>query len=509
MIFDETEPPAQQYTQQQMPFGPPQPQYQPPPYQTPQYTGQREKKPRLWLFILLGSVLIVGIAAFILWYTGVFGRLFSPNGGAGNNSAFDLNTYDWNSADENISLRKTFTSDADGFSFRYPDDWEVSDAAEIGAVAWISNATGSGPYNPNLYVMKDLANDDLFDYVKADFREMLSQNLDNIDIIKLTNISLDGVPARKVIFSAEISNLPIVGILYLYNLGDNFYDVECYTAQSALDRNIPVFNAIMDRYRITLTVAGSGQTAGAPVQSQAPASTVTAPASTSSAPSQEPSSQPPPPTPSPAQPSPPAPYIPYSLDDAIYNTNYWVRLTIYWSSGTTIFERDRDSLVWTMQSRDGNYRMVDAFFGYEGYAFTLGFPTTSTEYYLYGDGTGNFGSESLTWRYETDPSYTKGSLSNDYQVYDLDAVLGRVLLVNIYIYWASGETTIFYGQSDGTWLMKGRSGGLSSVEPGFTVNSNQVSIRFPTTTTQYVLYSGGSGTYGSENISWDYGYSSK
>ena len=202
-------------------------------------------------------------------------------------------------------------------------------------------------------------------------------------------------------------------------------------------------------------------------------------------------------------------YAPTTLDDAIFSTNDWIRLTVDWGArGITIFERDRGSYVWTIHGRDGNYRMVDPIFSYDGGAFTIGFPTTPHIYHFYSNGTGFYNTESFTWEYETDPTTTRYSESGTYESYGLDTALSRYLLVTIYIDWLNGDETIFYRQSDGRWEMKSRSGSAWEVFPSFSGSSSQVIISFTTTSNRYVLNAGGSGVCGSDNIYWHYSYSS-
>ena len=199
-----------------------------------------------------------------------------------------------------------------------------------------------------------------------------------------------------------------------------------------------------------------------------------------------------------------------SLEDAILYANEWVRLGIQWTNGTrTVFERDRDSQIWTMESRDGRYRMVEPDFSSSGGTFTIGFPTTKTRYTLMSDHTGSFGNEAMTWIIETNPSYSKMSESGTRQTYDLYNALGKYMLLIIRINWNNGETTIFYQQDNGTWMMKGRSGSFTSVEPSFSGDAEEVYMGFPTTSTKYVLYTGGSGRFGDESLTRNFDFSDR
>ena len=201
-------------------------------------------------------------------------------------------------------------------------------------------------------------------------------------------------------------------------------------------------------------------------------------------------------------------YAARSLDNVILETNRWIRLSVYWGANSvTVFERDLNSPVWTMQSRDGNYRMVDMDFSYEGGIFSIGFPTTSNRYYFYSNNTGSFGGETMTWNFETDPFYSMMSVSEAFRTDDLYGALNRYMLLTIHVYWPNGQTSIFYKQSDGRWMMKDRSGNFSAVALNFSGNSAQVTMSSTSLPNAYVFNSGGVGSLGGESILWDYSYS--
>ena len=201
-------------------------------------------------------------------------------------------------------------------------------------------------------------------------------------------------------------------------------------------------------------------------------------------------------------------FTPKTLYETIFETYNWVRIYARWSANSaTVFERDRNSLVWRMQSRDGAFRMVDAWFGYENGAITISFPTTSTKYYLNPNGTGNFGSESLVWEFETDPFYSTYSINGAYETYAVYDYLNSFELITIHVYWPNGDTAVFYRQLNGAWMYKQRGGGFGSVTLNLSGNSNQLTISSSSFPNVYTLISGGTGTFGNENINWDFSFS--
>ena len=206
-------------------------------------------------------------------------------------------------------------------------------------------------------------------------------------------------------------------------------------------------------------------------------------------------------------PLPPPPVRSYTLSEAIFQTNNWVRLVTYWSGNrATVFERDRDSAVWTMVSRDGFLRIVEPTFSQTPSAFIIGFPTTATEYHLHDDGTGSFGAESLIWEFASDPERSLGSVSGRYMTNDFQAAMSRYMLIVIRVYWNNGQVSIFYRDDNGRWLLRGRAGGTSNVEPAIGFPSNYVTMSFADSSSYYRFDNGGTGSYGNERISWDYSY---
>ena len=196
-----------------------------------------------------------------------------------------------------------------------------------------------------------------------------------------------------------------------------------------------------------------------------------------------------------------------TLDEAIIDTNDWVRLTARWPNGAmTVFERDKDSDLWVMQSRDGNTRLVDPVFNRVSGGMTIEFPTTSSKYNLYDDFTGNLGSESLTWSFDTHHEASLGGASGNHLKTGLENVWYSYPIVVIRMYWSNGDSVIFYRDNTWFWRYKGRSGGLSSLDVYAYFTNEYTYLETSEQPNPFMLYEGGSGTYGNENITWEYGY---
>lgn len=161
---------------------------------------------------------------------------------------------------KDISLNQTYTNEDEGFSFMYPDDWTVTEvpdmvitvsapASELGIEAMIEVAV----------VMEDVNNDDyeeLFSATMSDFETAYSFNPDNdnVRMVDLSDVSLSGYSARKMVFTCNNANgVSCSEIQYLYVVNSTAYSVFCISMESKFDKYEPIFDAIMDSYTITAT----------------------------------------------------------------------------------------------------------------------------------------------------------------------------------------------------------------------------------------------------------------
>ena len=196
-----------------------------------------------------------------------------------------------------------------------------------------------------------------------------------------------------------------------------------------------------------------------------------------------------------------------TLDDVIFNTSDWVLINIDWTNRQrTVFERDRDSLVWIMQSRDGNIRMVKPSFAREGDAITIGFPTTKSTYCLTSDGSGQF-QEECTWTFDSNPSYSKASISGTGFTEGLPHILSGNNLVIIEISWYDGSTMDFYRQNDGSWMVNERNGSFGTEKLETGEQSGDVLVRVPSGS-NFVLHEDGTGEFENEGFNWKYSFTS-
>lgn len=161
------------------------------------------------------------------------------------------------SGSEGISLGKTYTDEKEGFSFMYPSDWDI---AELSPDALVSVAC-IGAYGTNalIIVEKDIADDAYFTAEKSDFKDLYSsmEGFSNVSIMDLSEIELDGCPARKLTFAADNDNgVHLIWTQYFYIRGSYMYAVTCIVEESDYDKYVPVFYAVADSYVIAAADGG-------------------------------------------------------------------------------------------------------------------------------------------------------------------------------------------------------------------------------------------------------------
>ena len=214
----------------------------------------------------------------------------------------------------------------------------------------------------------------------------------------------------------------------------------------------------------------------------------------------------------PSPPPPPAIMTSLTVYETILNTSDWVRLTADWPDWTggnrpTVFERDKGSLVWIMRGRSGETRVVDPIFSHRGDALIIGFPTTTSQYFIYDDKTGVFGSsnERLTWQFETDPNHRSFWEWETQLTSNLQGAISYYQVVALRVYWSNNQYEIFYREDNGRWRLRGRNGSFNIVEPSFNYQPDgSVILSLPNTSSRYTFNEGGHGSYGGNSFTWSF-----
>lgn len=163
----------------------------------------------------------------------------------------------------NVLLTQTYRDKEEGFSFMYPEDWELEDATgeDFDAIVVIAATGAFGPY-ARVTVSKFKDDGSYFAATKLDW-ELLAESQDglsDVNVTELTDVKLDGRPARKVTMTAKNDvDVPCAFTYYLYTVGPDVYLVLCVSMESAYDRYEPILDAIIDSYTITKAEPDPGE----------------------------------------------------------------------------------------------------------------------------------------------------------------------------------------------------------------------------------------------------------
>jgi hypothetical protein len=158
-----------------------------------------------------------------------------------------------------VSLSQTYANEAEGFAFKYPGTWNITDISEFDlddaniSVLVAAPVESNFAANINVAVYKGDADESIFTASKSDFQEEFLLIFNEVDIIDLSDIELDGVPARKVVISSKNEDFSYAQTAYFYNVGNDMYTVTLTSLESSSDQYEPTFNAIMESYTITRT----------------------------------------------------------------------------------------------------------------------------------------------------------------------------------------------------------------------------------------------------------------
>jgi hypothetical protein len=214
----------------------------PPVVPPPAYT---QKNSQMIIYGVVGVIAVLIVVVIIIAVT----RGNSDNYDSGNNDYTQpsLSSQPSQSAPSSggVDLSETYTNTAEGLSFKYPSGWYSYTAPlEEGDLVWLEKADGT-----NMYVSVSYPDEHMFSYTEADFEELLESEGFIVGSVVLSDARVSGVRARKVVIRAAVEGVSIVRVVYFYNM-EYDYTVAFTSSQSGFSKNEPVFDAIIDSYRI-------------------------------------------------------------------------------------------------------------------------------------------------------------------------------------------------------------------------------------------------------------------
>jgi hypothetical protein len=142
-----------------------------------------------------------------------------------------------------VSLSQTYTNEAEGITFKYPGTWNIEDLSgsvspEAGERIVTIVAPGESDFTAyiTVRVYEDAADRSLFTSSKSDFQQEYFQIFNEVDIMNLSDIELDGFPARKLFAFLTDEVYSYTRFIYYYNVEHDMYRVALTSLESNFDQ---------------------------------------------------------------------------------------------------------------------------------------------------------------------------------------------------------------------------------------------------------------------------------
>ena len=156
-------------------------------------------------------------------------------------------------ASEDIVLSETYTNDGKGISFNYPAGWMTLDPSSVLEIVHIIDSENNPDRIASLEVSVAVDKLGVLAWDEASARETIEIYGDSTSFLGLWDTSLNGIPAKCVMYQTEGLNVDNIVKEYWYIVGEDTHTVICTYSVSVSDIYEPIFDAIMDSYTITYT----------------------------------------------------------------------------------------------------------------------------------------------------------------------------------------------------------------------------------------------------------------
>lgn len=158
---------------------------------------------------------------------------------------------------EDVGLSEIYTNDAVGISFNYPSGWVVLDSDNESEVVEMIDSQNNADSIAGFKVFNILDQDPLGVFTKdeASIREAVNEFG---TFIKLENTLIGDVPTKGLMYQQAGLKGDDIVTNFWYFIGNELHQITCSYSASKADIYEPIFNAIMDSYKIT-TANTSGE----------------------------------------------------------------------------------------------------------------------------------------------------------------------------------------------------------------------------------------------------------
>ncbi|WP_371375519.1 PsbP-related protein [Sporomusa aerivorans] len=148
-------------------------------------------------------------------------------------------------ASNSIQLSQTYKNEAEGFVFKYPQEWQTKESATMTEIIKIQSPDG----NAKLSVMKIVTNP--FGILTEDQAAVENAVNQMHKFIALKDTKLGDIPTRELVYQTNGLKGDDISKNYWYVFGGDVYQIICSFKMSERERYEPMMNAMMESYTIT------------------------------------------------------------------------------------------------------------------------------------------------------------------------------------------------------------------------------------------------------------------
>ena len=182
----------------------------------------------------------------------------APVNTGGNASSATTNTQTGTDSPGSVTLSQTYTNENERFSFSYPGDWSVVTNPEYYEVFDESLLVAFETPDGVMIIGKEKIGVNLFGtsvagietITEEDIIEEYSSHMDDIVVLDLSYVDIDGIPATRMVLSGNADGSDMAQLFTWYSIGSDGYIILLTIPSSNLARNETIFDAIMDSFGI-------------------------------------------------------------------------------------------------------------------------------------------------------------------------------------------------------------------------------------------------------------------
>ncbi len=150
-----------------------------------------------------------------------------------------------NSDNKPVQLSQTYKNETEGFSFKYPKDWQVKKGNISSELIKIQSPDGMA----KIMVFKIVTNP--FGILTDDQEAVKNAVNEMHEFVSTSNIKFGDIPVKELVYQTNGLKGDYISKNYFYVLGGNSYQVICSFKISEREKYEPIIEAIVKSYTVT------------------------------------------------------------------------------------------------------------------------------------------------------------------------------------------------------------------------------------------------------------------